>query len=70
MTRVKDNRVKFGKANRNKEIRKCFSKRWGEDGIRWEIVMSEMILKYGLSESTIYQIVKRHGYYKDEETID
>jgi hypothetical protein len=68
MPRTKDNRVVVGKKSRNREIRRYFYKRWGE-GLRVEIVIAEIISRWCLSESTIMQIIKGQGHYKDDETI-
>ena len=62
MAAIKDKRILEGKVNRNKSIRDYFKKRFN-DGMRYDIIMNELIGRYGLSESTIYQIVKRNGSY-------
>lgn len=64
MPRTIDERVLEGKRNRNNEIRKHFEKRWG-DGLRYEIIESEIIMKWGLSASTINKIMKGYGNYSD-----
>ncbi len=66
MARIKDKRIHTGKANRNRAIREYFSKRWNE-GIRWEVIIDEIINRWGIGESTIYQIVKGIGSYKPNE---
>ncbi len=64
MVKIKDIRILKGKKRRNEEIRRYFEKRFNS-GLRYEVVMDELILRYGLSESTIYQIIKRKGSYKN-----
>jgi hypothetical protein len=59
---VKDARVVRGKINRNENIKSYFRKRFNE-GARYEVVVDEIILQWGLSESTISQIVKENGNY-------
>jgi hypothetical protein len=54
--------VKQGRINRNNEIRSYFEKRYNQ-GARYELIEQEIILKWGLSPSTIYQIIKNYGYY-------
>lgn len=61
--KIKDDRVRLGKQNRNNAIRKYFEKRYN-DGLRYEVIEEEIILKWGLSASTIYMILKGYGYYK------
>jgi hypothetical protein len=65
MPLIKDGRINDGKKNRNKAIREHFARRFN-DGIRYEVIMDELIHKFGLSESTINQIIKGYGNYKDE----
>ena len=62
MPKVRDERIRTGKINRNKSIRAYFEKRFNA-GIRYEVIVGEIINEYGLSESTIYQIVKGNGNY-------
>ncbi len=57
MPKIKDKRVVQGKKNRNEDIRKYFEKRWN-DGIRYEIIEEEVILKWGVSVSVITRIMK------------
>jgi len=61
--KIKDDRVRLGKQNRNNAIRKYFEKRYN-DGFRYDVIEEELILKWGLSASTIYMILKGYGYYK------
>jgi len=65
MPLIKDERINDGKKNRNKAIREHFAGRFN-DGIRYEIIMEELIRKFGLSESTINQIIKGYGNYQDK----
>lgn len=62
-TRIKDDRVRLGKQNRNNAIRKYFEKRYN-DGFRYEVIEEEIILKWGLGASTINKIIKGYGNYK------
>lgn len=63
MPRIKDKRIYEGRKNRNESIRKLYWKRWDE-GLREQFIMDELILKWGLSTSTIEQIIKENGGYK------
>jgi len=58
MPLIKDPRVEQGKINRNREILNFFKKRFDVDGKRYEVVEEEIILKYGVSASTITKILK------------
>ncbi len=58
-----DPRVEQGKKNRNKAIRAYFEKRFNE-GLRYEVIEEEIILKWGLGSSTINMIIKEYGIYK------
>lgn len=64
MPKITDARVLLGKQNRNNDIRKYFEKRWG-DGLRYEVIEEEIILKWGVSPSTINKIMK--GYESCEK---
>ena len=66
MPKLKDERIRSGKLNRNREIKIYFEKRW-EKGIRWEVIIDEIIMKWGIGESTINQIIKGNGNYKNNE---
>lgn len=66
MPRINDHRISKGKRNRNDEIRRYFAKQY-DSGYRYEVIIEELILKYGLSESTINQIIKGYGNYADNE---
>ncbi len=57
MPKIKDGRVLQGKKNRNKEIRAYFDKRCKE-GLRYEVIENEIILKWGVSVSTIAKVLK------------
>lgn len=57
MPKIKDNRVIQGKKNRDREIKKHFDKRFNE-GLRYEVIENEVILKWGVSISTINRILK------------
>lgn len=61
--KIKDDRVRQGKINRNNEIRKYFEKRYNE-GYRYEVIEEEIILKWGLGSSTINMIINdSYGKY-------
>lgn len=61
--KIKDDRVRQGKINRNNEIRKYFEKRYNE-GYRYEVIEEEIILKWGLGSSTINMIINEsYGKY-------
>ena len=57
MPKIKDNRILEGKINRNNAIIQYFNKRFSE-GLRYEIVENEIILKFGVSPSLINRIMK------------
>jgi oxalate decarboxylase/phosphoglucose isomerase-like protein (cupin superfamily) len=57
MPKIVDKRVLQGKKNRNEEIRKYFAKRW-KDGMRYEVIEEEVILKWGVSASVITKIMQ------------
>lgn len=61
--KVKDTRIEQGKKNRNNSIRAYFNTRYNQ-GARYEIIEEEIILKWGISSSTIYMIIKEYGIYK------
>lgn len=58
MPKIKDKRLEQGKENRKKEIRLFLEKRFNE-GLRYEIVEEEAILKFGISASAIARILKQ-----------
>lgn len=64
MPRVKDKRV----INSKMKIRQCIRTeffRYMNDGRKYSYAIDKLIEKYGYSESTLYQIIKRLGKYKD-----
>jgi len=61
--KIKDDRIRQGRQNRNEKIRKYFAKRFNE-GYRYEVIEEEIILEWGLSTSTIYKILKGYGDYQ------
>jgi hypothetical protein len=61
--KIKDGRIRQGRQNRNNEIRKYFAKQFNE-GYRYDVIEEEIILKWGLSPSTIYKILKGYGDYQ------
>jgi hypothetical protein len=63
---IKDIRIFKGKQNRNKSIREYFSKRFNDDNIRYDVIVEEIIAKWGISESTINQILKEYGGYQNK----
>lgn len=69
--KIKDDRVRQGKINRNNEIRKFFEKLYNE-GYRYEIIEEKIILKWGLGASTINMIINEsYGKYtKKSDTPD
>lgn len=67
--KIKDDRVRRGKENRNEEIRRYFEKRYNA-GFRYEIIEEEIILKWGLGSSTINMILNGYGCYKISDTTD
>jgi AraC-like DNA-binding protein len=62
MATIKDRRVVAGKQSRNGRIREYFEKRFNA-GMRYEVIMDEIISQWGLSESTVSRIIKRSGGY-------
>ncbi|MDH6309381.1 hypothetical protein M2451_002733 [Dysgonomonas sp. PFB1-18] len=69
--KIKDDRVRQGKINRNNEIRKYFEKLYNE-GYRYEVIEEKIILKWGLGSSTINMIINEsYGKYtKKSDTPD
>ncbi len=63
MATIKDPRVIEGKESRNEMIRMYVKHRMNAHGIRYEVAIDETMKIWGLSESTISQIVKRNGNY-------
>lgn len=64
MAKTKDPRVKQGKALRNEAIRTYFDMRYNA-GFRYDVIIEDLILKWGLAESTLSQIINKTGGYKD-----
>ena len=52
---------------RNTMIREYVQFRLNEDDIRYDIAVNEVMTFWGLSESTIYQIVKKGGVYAEDD---
>ena len=63
MPRIKDERLIAARKKRQDKIRKRFDELFNQ-GLRYEIVMNTLIEESGYSESTINQIVKQYGNYK------
>lgn len=57
MPRIKDERLRKGKLNRDKAIRAYFDKRWA-DGMRYDVIEEEIVLRWGVSVSAITRIMK------------
>lgn len=66
MPRIKDKRLLKGKLNRDKAIRDYFEKRWA-DGMRYDIIEEEIVLRWGVSVSLITRIMKGQYDEKKEE---
>jgi hypothetical protein len=64
---IKDIRIFRGKQNRNRAIREYFSMRFNGDNIRYDVIVEEIIARWGLSESTINQILKEYGGYQNDD---
>lgn len=63
MPKIKNHALIEWKLNRNQLIRNEFDEYMNE-GRTWEYAAGKLTSKWGLSESTIYQIVKNYGNYK------
>ncbi len=63
MPRIKDNRVIQAKKAKYCAIRKEFQALM-EEGRTYEYAINKLIAKYGYAESTLYQIIKQFGNYK------
>lgn len=61
---IKDKRVLAGKRKKRDTIRAEFDA-YRNDGRTIEWTLDKIISRHGYSESTIMQIVKRQGCYKD-----
>lgn len=67
--KIKDDRVRQGKINRNNEIRQYFEKLYNE-GYRYEVIEERIILKWGLGSSTINMIINEsYGKYTKKSDI-
>lgn len=64
MPKTTDQRVIIARQARNMRIRKRFAVLF-DKGLRYEIVMDKLISEFGISESTINQIVKGYGGYQN-----
>lgn len=64
MPKTTDKRVIIARKARNERIRKRFAILF-DRGLRYEIVMDKLISEFGMSESTINQIVNGYGGYRD-----
>lgn len=64
MPKTTDQRVIVARKARNERIRKRFEVLFNK-GLRYEIVMDKLISEFGMSESTINQIVNGYGGYQD-----
>ena len=64
MPRIKDQRVILSKALKRQAIRDDFEALMN-DGRTMKYAINKLIGKYGYSESTIYQIIKRIGKYQE-----
>ncbi len=64
MPKIIDPRVVEAKKQRNEMIRKKF-RAFMNDGRTVEWALNELVKEWGLSESTITQIVKEYGNYKN-----
>jgi len=64
MPRIKDERVKKSKLMIRRLIRRDFEA-YINDGRTYQYTINKLIERYGYAESTIYQIVKQIGKYKD-----
>lgn len=58
MPKITDPRVIQGKINRDNEIFNYFKKRFDKDGVRYEVVETEIILKYGVCSKIIEKIIR------------
>jgi len=63
---MKNNRLLEAKRKRNQAIRDKFDKMVSERNLQYEYAINLLVEEYGLSESTIYSIIKQYGYYSDK----
>lgn len=59
MSRTIDPRIAEGKRNRAQEVKKVYNEMYDE-GLRDEVIIDTIIRKYGISQMTIYRILKGH----------
>lgn len=64
MPRIKDERLKIARKQRNDKIKTRFAVLYNS-GLRIECVTEKLISEFGLSESTINQIINNYGNYKN-----
>ena len=64
MPRIKDDRIKLARKQRNERIKNRFESLYNS-GLRIECVTDKLINEFGLSESTINQIINNYGNYKN-----
>lgn len=61
-----NNRLLEAKRKRNQAIRAKFNKMVSERNLQYDYAINLLVEEYGLSESTIYSIIKQYGYYSDK----
>jgi len=61
-----NNRLLEAKKKRNRAIRDKFDKMVSERNLQYDYAINLLVEEYGLSESTIYSIIKQYGYYSDK----
>lgn len=61
-----NNRLLEAKKKRNQAIRAKFNKMVSERNLQYDYAINLLVEEYGLSESTIYSIIKQYGYYSDK----
>jgi len=64
MPRIRDERVINGKLYIRRCIRRDFEA-YLNDGRTYQYAITKLIERYGYAESTLYQMIKRLGKYKD-----
>ena len=64
MPRTVNEALLQGKRNRNNKVREFFRKLTSENK-SVEYTLGECVKEFGMSESTILKIIKRHGCYQD-----
>jgi len=65
MPKITDKELIAAKKKRNDKIRVRFAEKYDKEGKRTDIILSELVSEFCLSQGTIMQILKRHGKYKD-----